>query len=81
MVLYRNQSPVNFSLHFAELHSGISIRHKTSLFENYFHNCYRVKKIISFKCISENIYMYHKDYFDVAVLNIYNYIMILLRLL
>ena len=34
VVLYRNQCPVNFNLHFAELHSGSCISYKSSLFEN-----------------------------------------------
>ena len=55
MILYCNQLPVNFILHFAELHIGSSIRYEnTKMFGNYFLNCYVVKRIlISFNCFSE----------------------------
>ena len=56
MVLYRNQWPVNFILHFSELHIGSSIRYENPLFGNYFLKCYIVKRIlISFNCFSEYI--------------------------
>ena len=55
-VLYRNQWPVNFILHFSEFQSDSSIRYKITLFENYIHKCYMVKRIlISFNCFSEYI--------------------------
>ena len=54
MVLYRDQWPVNFILHFAELHIGSSIRYEDTLFKKYFFKCYIVKrKLISFNCFSE----------------------------
>ena len=54
VILYRNQWPVNFILHFSEFHSDSSIRYKITLFENYIHKCYIVKIIlISFNCFSE----------------------------
>ena len=54
VVLYRNQWPVNFILHFGELHSDSSIRYKLTLFENYILKCCIVKRIlISFNCFSE----------------------------
>ena len=34
VVLYRNQWPVNFNLHFGELHSDNSLKYKLTLFEN-----------------------------------------------
>ena len=46
VVLYRNQWPVNFILHFTVLHIGSSIRYKNTLFWNYFLNCYIVKRIL-----------------------------------
>ena len=33
VVLYRNQRSVNFIFHFAEVHIGISIRYKNTLYE------------------------------------------------
>ena len=36
VVLYRDQWPVNFILHFAELHIGSSIRYENTLFKKYF---------------------------------------------
>ena len=57
-VLYRNQWPINFILHFREFHNDSSIRYKITLFENYIHKCYIVKRIIiSFNCFSEYIYI------------------------
>ena len=54
VVLYRNQWPVNFNLHFGELYSDNSINDKHNLFENYIPKCYKVKRIlISFNCFSE----------------------------
>ena len=54
VVLYRNQCPVNFNLHFGELHSDNSINDKYNLFENYIPKCYKVKRIlISFNCFPE----------------------------
>ena len=54
VVWYRNQWPVNFNLHFGELHSDNSINDKNNLFENYIPKCYKVKRIlISFNCFSE----------------------------
>ena len=45
---------MNFIFHFAELHSGSSIRYKITRFENYFQEWYKVKQIsISFNCFSE----------------------------
>ena len=59
VVLYRNQWPVNFILHSAELHIGSSIRYENTLYGNYFLNCYIVKIIlISFNCFSEYSYIY-----------------------
>ena len=58
VVLYRNQWPVDFILHFGELHSKSSIRYKLTLFENYIPKCYIVKRIsISFNCFSEYTYI------------------------
>ena len=55
-VLYHNQWPVNFILHFAELHIGSSTRYENTLFKNYFLKCYTVKRnLISFNCFSEYI--------------------------
>ena len=55
VVLYRNQWPVNFILHFADLHIG----YENTLFGNYFIKCYKAKIIlISFNCFSEYIYTY-----------------------
>ena len=57
MVQYRNQWPVNFILHFAELHIGSSISYENTLFRNCFLKCYIVKIIlISFNCFSEYIW-------------------------
>ena len=54
MVLYRNQWPVNFILHFAELHIGSSIRHENTLYKKCFFKSYIVKRdLISFNCFSE----------------------------
>ena len=56
MVLYRNQRPVNFIFHLAELHIGSSIRYENTLFKNIFFKCYIVKRnLISFNCLSEYI--------------------------
>ena len=44
VVLYRNQRPVNFILHSAELHIGSSIRYENASYGNYFLNCYIVKR-------------------------------------
>ena len=49
MVLYCNQWPVNFILHFAELHIGSSIRYEKTLFGNYFLKGYVKRILISFK--------------------------------
>ena len=58
-VLYRNQWPVNFNLHFGELHSDNSINDKKKIVWNYIPKCYKVKRIlISFNCFSEYIYIY-----------------------
>ena len=49
MVLYRNQWPVNFILHFAVFHIGSSIRYENTLFKYCFLKCYIVKRnLISF---------------------------------
>ena len=65
MVLYRNQRPVNFILHFSDLQSGSWIRNKTALFENTFFKCYKVKSIlIPFNCFCEYSFvqlMYNKN--------------------
>ena len=54
MVLYRNQLPVNFILHSAELHIGSSIIYENALYGIYFLNWYIVKRmLISFNCFSE----------------------------
>ena len=45
MILYRNQGPVNFILHFALLHIGSSIRNENTLFKTYFIKDYIVKRI------------------------------------
>ena len=45
VVLYRNQRPVNFILHSAELHIGSSIRYENALCGNNLLNCYIVKII------------------------------------
>ena len=59
MVLYRIQWPVNFALHFSELHIGSSIRYENTLFENIFFKCYIVKRnLISFNCFSEYIMIF-----------------------
>ena len=51
VVPYRNQWPVNFILHFAELHSGSSIRYENTLFKYYFFKCYILKiNLIPFNC-------------------------------
>ena len=51
VVLYQNQWPVNFNLHFDKLHSDNSINDKKNLFENYMPKSYKVKSIlISFNC-------------------------------
>ena len=42
VVLYRNQWPVKFILHFGELQSDSSIRYKLTLFENNIPKCYIV---------------------------------------
>ena len=56
VVLYRNQLPVNFILHSAELHIVSSIRYQNAIYGNYFLNCSIVKRIlISFNCFSEYI--------------------------
>ena len=56
VVLYHNQRPVNFIMHFAELHIGSIIRYENTLFGNYFLKCYIIKRIlISFNCFSEYI--------------------------
>ena len=56
VVLYRNQLPVNFILHFDELHIDCSVRYEKTLFGNYFLTCYKVKIIlIPFNCFSEYI--------------------------
>ena len=61
MVLYRNQWPVNFILHFAEMHIGSAIRNENTLFGNYFLKCFIVKRIlISFNCFSEYINKQYK---------------------
>ena len=44
-VLYCNQWPVNFILHFAKLRIGRSIRYKNNLFKNNFIKDYIVKRI------------------------------------
>ena len=50
VVLYLNQWPVNFNLHFAEVHIGISIRYENTLF-GFFFKCFIVKRIlIAFNC-------------------------------
>ena len=38
VVLYRNLWPINFILHFAELHIGSSIRYENTLLKNIFSN-------------------------------------------
>ena len=43
VVLYRNQRPVNFTLHYSKLQIGSSIKCKTTLFGNYFLQCNKVK--------------------------------------
>ena len=59
VVLYRNEWPVIFILHSAELHIGGSIGYKNALYGNYFLNCYIVKRIlISFNCLTEYNYSY-----------------------
>ena len=56
VVLYRNQLPVHFILHFAELQIGNSIKYKKTLFENNFLKCSNVKIIlIPFNCFYEYI--------------------------
>ena len=56
VVLYRNQWPVNFILHSADLHISSSIRYENALYGNYFLHYYIVKRIlISFNCFSEYI--------------------------
>ena len=47
MVLYRNQWPVNFISHSAELHIGSSIRYENALYGNIFLNCNIVKIIFN----------------------------------
>ena len=44
VVLCRNQWPVNFNLHFGELHSNNYINDKNNLFENYIPKCYKSKE-------------------------------------
>ena len=56
VVLYRNQCPVHFNVHFGELHSDNSINDKNNLFEYYIPKCYKVKRtLITFNCFSEYI--------------------------
>ena len=43
VVLYCNQWPANYILHFAELHIGSSIRYENILFGNHFLKCYIIK--------------------------------------
>ena len=51
VVLYRNQWPVNFILHFAKLTIGSSIEYKNTLFINCFLKCLICKIIlICFNC-------------------------------
>ena len=45
MVLYRNQWPGNFILHFAKLHIDSSIRYENTLFKNYFINIILSKEL------------------------------------
>ena len=45
VVLYHNQWPVNFILHFAKIHIGSSIRYENTLLKNYFIKDYIVKII------------------------------------
>ena len=56
VVLYRNQLPVNFILHSAELHIGSSIKYGNTLFGNNFLKfCIAKTNLISFNCFSEYI--------------------------
>ena len=58
VVLYSSQLPMNFKLHFGELHSDNSINDKNNMFENYIPKCDKVNRIlISFNCLSEYICM------------------------
>ena len=59
VVLYRNQWPVNFILHFAKLHIGSSIRYENTLLKYYFLKVYIVKRnVISFNCFYKYILKY-----------------------
>ena len=64
VVMYRNQLHVNFIIHYAELHIGISIKYNNTLHGNCFHKSNIVRKIsIPFNCFSEyNIFILHQGF-------------------
>ena len=47
VVLYRNQLPVHFNLHFGELLRDNYINDKNNLAENYIPKCYKVKRFFN----------------------------------
>ena len=65
MVLYRNQLPVNFTLHFAEMQFSSYIKNKKTLFGNYDLKCNIVERIlISFNCFSRVYYCFFSGFLD-----------------
>ena len=48
VVLYPNERPVNFNLHFAELNIGSSIRYENTSYGNYFLKDNKVQRISIF---------------------------------